>query len=138
MQRACDFLARREHSRRELQNKLARGCGDKVLIEALLDKLSSEGLQSDERFTESFVHHRIDKGQGPIKIYQELKQRGVDQSLIEKCLASVSINWLSLAENIRIKKFGNEIPDDYQMKAKQSRFLYSRGFSSELIGQLLK
>jgi len=138
LQRACDFLARREHSRKELQYKLARGCEDKVLIEELLDKLSSEGLQSDERFTESFVHHRIDMGQGPMKIHQELKQRGIDQILIEKYLESVSIDWLSLAEDIRVKKFGVEIPGDYQKKAKQSRFLYSRGFSSELIGQLLK
>jgi len=84
LQRACDFLARREHSRKELKYKLARGCEDEVLIEELLDKLSSEGLQSDERFTESFVHHSINKGHGLMKINQELRQRGVDQSMIER------------------------------------------------------
>lgn len=138
MQRACDFLARREHSRKELANKLARRCADEALIEELLDTLSSEGLQSDERFTESFVHHSLNKGQGPNKIIQELRQRGIEQALIDQYLESESIDWMSLAETVRVKKYGESIPGDYQNKAKQSRFLYSRGFSSEQISQLLK
>jgi regulatory protein len=104
----------------------------------LLDKLSEEGLQSDERFAESFVHHRVNKGQGPMKINQELRQRGVDQNLIEILLESESIDWFSVAEEVRVKKYGEDVPGDYQKKAKQSRFLYSRGFSSDVINQLLK
>ena len=109
-----------------------------MLIEDLLEKLSQEGLQSDERFAESFVHHSISKGQGPNKINQELRQRGVEQFLIETYLESDSIDWMSLAQEVRLKKYGKSIPDDYQNKAKQSRFLYSRGFSSEVINQLLR
>ena len=138
LQRACDFLARREHSRKELKFKLARACENNSLIDELLDKLSDEGLQSDERFTESFVHYRVNKGQGPIKIEQELYQRGVDPEVISAYLYSGSIDWLELAEEVRIKKFGKAVPGDYQNKAKQSRFLYSRGFSGELINQILK
>ncbi len=108
------------------------------MIEDLLDTLSSEGLQSDERFTESFVHHSLNKGQGPNKIKQELKQRGIDSSLIEQCMESKSIDWMGLAEEVRLKKYGETIPNDYQNKAKQSRFLYSRGFSSDVINQLLR
>jgi regulatory protein len=103
-----------------------------------LDKISDEGLQSDERFTESFIQHRINKGQGPIKILQELRQRGIDSNLIENVLESESIDWLSVAEQVRVKKYGESIPGDYQKKAKQSRFLYSRGFNSDVINQLLK
>ena len=108
------------------------------MIEELLDKLADEGLQSDERFTESFVHHRVKKGQGPKKIEQELRQRGVAPELIMDSLYCESHDWLDMAESIRTKKFGEEVPKDYQKKAKQSRFLYSRGFDSEVIGQLLK
>jgi regulatory protein len=108
------------------------------LIEDILDTLSREGLQSDERFTESFVHHSLNKGQGPNKIKQELKQRGIDSSLIALCMESESIDWLSLAEEVRLKKYGETLPKDYQNKAKQSRFLYSRGFSSDVINQLLR
>ena len=121
-----------------MANKLARRCADEALIEDLLDTLSSEGLQSDERFAESFVHHSFNKGQGPNKIVQELRQRGIEQVLIDECLESESIDWMSLAEEVRVKKYGESVPADYQIKAKQSRFLYSRGFSSEQISQLLK
>jgi regulatory protein len=138
LQRACDFLARREHSRKELQHKLARRCEDQALIEELLDKLADEGLQSDERFTESFVHHRVNNGKGPLKIQQELNQRGVDQNLISVYLDSKDIDWLTMAEAVRAKKYGKVVPSEYQNKAIQSRFLYSRGFNSEVIRSLLK
>jgi regulatory protein len=108
------------------------------LIEDILETLSSEGLQSDERFAESFVHHCINKGQGPNKIHQEMRQRGVDSILIEQYLEDESINWLTMLERIREKKYGEKLPEDYQNKAKQSRFLYSRGFTSEQISQVLK
>lgn len=138
MQRACDFLARREHSRKELLNKLARRCADEELIEDIVATVSREGLQSDERFAESFVHHSLNKGQGPNKITQELRQRGIEQYLIEEYLGAESIDWLALAEEVRVRKYGETVPGDYQNKAKQSRFLYSRGFSSEQISQLLR
>ncbi len=131
-------MARREHSRKELEKKLNRRCKDEILIEDLLDTLNSEGLQSDKRFTESFVHHCINKGQGPNKITQELRQRGIEQAIIEEYLESQQIDWMSLAEGVRVKKYGESRVLDYQTKAKQSRFLYSRGFSSEQINQLLK
>ncbi len=135
---ACDFLARREHSRKELQHKLTRRCEDETLIEELLDKLAEEGLQSDERFTESFVHHRVSNGKGPLKIQQELSERGVDQTLISSYLDSKDYDWLTLVKEVRAKKYGNETPADYQKQALQSRFLYSRGFSSEHISWLFK
>jgi regulatory protein len=138
LQRACDFLGRREHSRKELQHKLARRCEDEVLIEKLLDKLADEGLQSDERFTESFVHHRVNNGKGPLKIQQELNQRGVDQNLISIYLDSAEFDWLTLANEVRTKKYGKEVPADYQKQALQSRFLYSRGFSGEHISRLFR
>lgn len=131
-------MARREHSRKELKNKLTRRCKDEMLIGDLLDTLSGEGLQCDKRFTESFVHHCINKGQGPNKIIKELRQRGIEQGIIEQYFESQYIDWMSLAEKIRVKKYGESKILDYQTKAKQSRFLYSRGFSSEHINQLLK
>ncbi len=95
-------------------------------------------MQSDRRFTESFVQQRYNKGHGPLKIEQELKQRGVDATLISECLYQAEFDWQQLAVETREKKFGVEIPRDYQKKAKQSRFLYSRGFTSEQISQLLR
>lgn len=80
----------------------------------------------------------MNKGQGPVKIEQELRQRGVEQDIINTFLYSGSIDWRALAETVRARKFGEAVPGDYQNKAKQARFLYSRGFGSEVINQLLK
>ncbi len=133
LQRACDYLGRREHSRKELKNKLYRGCDDEVLIEDLLETLALEGLQSDERFTESFVCYRQARGQGPLKIKQELYQRGIDDDLINTYLFTNDCDWFETIKAVRQKRFGSELPGDIKSKAKQSRFLYSRGFDSELI-----
>jgi len=73
-----------------------------------------------------------------VKIRQELRQRGIEADLIRQTLEAEAIDWLEMAESARVKKFGADIPGDFQDKARQSRFLYSRGFSSELINQLLK
>ncbi|MCG8325376.1 MAG: recombination regulator RecX [Thiotrichales bacterium] len=92
-------------------------------------------MQNDNRFAEDFVQHRINKGQGPNKIRQELRRRGVDDTRIDAAFAAVPVDWRTLAETVRSKKFGEVPPADLQNKAKQSRFLYSRGFDSELINQ---
>ena len=118
--------------------KLARACDDSDLIADLLQTLADEGLQSDERFTESFVHQRVAKGHGPLKIRQELEQRGIDDALIEQYMSAGTTDWLDIAERVRARKFGSNIPGDFQNKARQSRFLYNRGFSAEQINQLLK
>ena len=73
---AMDFLARREHSEQELRQKLKARADDADEVEAALHKLKDEGLQSDERFTEAYVHHRVNAGIGPLKIRYELRQKG--------------------------------------------------------------
>ena len=138
LQKACDYLARREHSRRELERKLSQGCDDSGLVDELLTKLAEQGLQSDARFAENFVHHRYHKGQGPAKIRQELSQRGVTPDIIELCLRNDSFDWYQNCSDVRRKRFGEELPNVLKDKAKQSRFLYSRGFDSEMIQYALE
>ena len=121
-----------------MQGKLTRVCGDRDLIEDVIETLAVEGLQSDERFTESFVHQRIGKGQGPLKIRQELHQRGIDEHLIDQFLERQAVDWQAQAEKVRARKFGDQCPGDFQNKARQSRFLLSRGFSSEQVNRVLK
>ena len=72
-----------------------------------------------------------------MKIHQELRERGIEKTVIQQYLESYSIDWLSHAEAARIKKLGDSTPADCAEKSKQSRFLLNRGFSSQLISQLL-
>ncbi|WP_405236940.1 regulatory protein RecX [Lentisalinibacter orientalis] len=131
--RAMDFLARREHSRWELRHKLAAAGATGDLADETLDALEDEGLLSDSRFVESFVAARARKGQGPVRIYQELERRGVNELLIEDGIDEADIDWYELAAEVRAKKFGKTVPPDFPSRAKQMRFLEYRGFDSDQI-----
>ena len=127
-------LAMREHSRYELQNKLKqKEFSIDVDLDKLLDELESNDYLSDKRFAESFIRYRVTRGQGKVKISNDLKQRGVSSSLINTALHESDADWYALAQQIRERKFGRNIPEDYKLKAKQMRFLSSRGFDSEMI-----
>lgn len=132
------LLARREHGRRELELKLlARGFAVSD-IGPELDVLEQARLLSDERFAEQFVGSRVRRGDGPLKIRAELKGRGVQEGLIEKEIAQTEENWLGEAERVRCRKFGEPIPDTFEERARQARFLQNRGFTMEQIRRVLK
>ena len=130
---AMNLLARREHSRQELTDKLGRRNIDPESLESIIDKLTAEGLQSDGRFAESYSHSRMQRGRGPVRIRMELEQRGVSAALIETAITALDVNWRELARDVRSRKFGGGAPVSYKERARQSRFLQHRGFSHDQI-----
>ena len=71
-----DYLSRREHSYQELIKKLGKKDFNLSLVNIELEKLIEDGLQSDSRFTESFIRSRKNQGKGPLRIRSELSIRG--------------------------------------------------------------
>lgn len=135
---AMDMLARREQARSELLAKLDRRFeGQHELIEAEIDKLAAEGLQSDGRLAESFIRARAGRGQGPLKIRAELKGRGVPGDAIDLAFEQCDTDWFELAAAVCRKRFGESAPADVKEKAKRSRFLQQRGFSFDHISSAL-
>jgi len=130
-----DLLARREHSRLELERKLLGKGLAPAAIEQVLRDLSTEGLQSDERFTEAFISSRRQRGSGPIRIAMELQQRGVSEALIECYLDEQDSHWHRAAVKVREKRFGRLPPADFKERARQMRFLQYRGFTMAQIQQ---
>ncbi|MCH7821221.1 MAG: regulatory protein RecX [Proteobacteria bacterium] len=131
--KAMDYLARREHGRVELLDKVtAAGFGADVAEDAIA-QLTAEGLQSDRRFVEAFIRSRIDQGKGPTRIRADLGQRGIVENLIDDGLTDVQQNWHDLARGVRQKKFGASWPADFETKARQMRFLQYRGFEPDHI-----
>ena len=128
--KAMDYLARREYGQQELEQKLIAAGFEAVIATDVVHKLSDEGLQDDRRFIESFVQSRINQGKGPVRVRQELGERGVDVGQIAAVLEDVAEDWFALARQIRNKKFGSELPRDFTEKARQMRFLQYRGFES--------
>lgn len=135
---ALNFLAIREHSQLELRQKLLRKDFPLELINEVLNQLHAENLQSDARFTESFIRSRINKGQGYLRIRYELQQLGISAALLNEYLDENDAQWQQLAQQVRKKKFGTALPRDPKQKAKQIRFLQYRGFSATQIQRALR
>jgi regulatory protein len=131
--KAMDYLARREHGRVELRNKLTKFGFDADISDAAIERLVDDGLQSDQRFAEAFIQSRINQGKGPTRIRVDLSQRGVSDSVIDAGLYEAAQNWHALASEVRAKKFGTDLPADFKEKARQMRFLQYRGFEPEQI-----
>jgi regulatory protein len=127
---AMNFLARREHTLRELQQKLKGRYADEGLIAIELERLADENLQSDARFAESFVRERANRGHGLIKVQHEMRERGLSDSDIGFALESAGIDWFAVAKEVYIKKFGEAASADMKEKAKRVRFMQYRGFDA--------
>ena len=131
--KAMDYLARREHGRVELLNKLTRFGFDANVSEDAIARLIEDGLQSDQRFVAAFVLSRINQGKGPARIRAELRERGLNDSAIDDGVLDAGQDWYALARDVRAKKFGTDGPPDFKDKARQMRFLQSRGFEQDHI-----
>jgi len=132
---AMNMLAQREQSRQELANKLqVRYESD--IVSQVLEDLAREGLQSDERFLEIFVRSRINRGQGPLKISHELRNKGIGSEAIDSQLKPYAESWQKLAKDVLERKFGVEPPTDFKERQKRQRFIAGRGFPNDICYKL--
>ena len=133
-----DLLSRREHSQKEIIDKLKDRVGSKQKLFEELNTLSEENLQSDERFAESYTRSRSLKGFGPEKISFELKSKGINENLVDKMVYSDEINWMEIIRSEYEKKFNlhNNFSDEDINRAK--KFLLQRGFNFEQINKLFE
>jgi regulatory protein len=142
--RALQYLARREYSRAELRGKLlphAQARDDfeqaqPVDLDALLDDLTERGWLSDVRAATQLVHAKRSRF-GLQRITHELRQRGIGENLISEALPQLKETELEAARDVWQRKFGT-LPQDAREKARQMRFLQSRGFGFEVIFQVLR
>lgn len=146
--RALQYLARREYSRAELRGKLlphvqadddfeqvpdASGAAN---LDALLDDLTARGWLSDERAATQLVHARRSRF-GTQRITHELRQKGIAEELVSAALPELKASELDAARSVWQRKFG-AAPQDEKEKARQVRFLQSRGFSLDAIFKVLR
>lgn len=129
--RALGYLARREHSRLELKRKLTPHAEGEAELEALLDDFEEKGWLSEQRFVEQVVQARSGR-YGSRYIAHELRQKGVDETLIEQALPQLQDDELASARVVWEKKFGR-LPEDVKERAKQMRFLQGRGFGLDTV-----
>ena len=132
--RALRLLSSREHSRAELQRKLAPHEETPGELAAVLDKLASKDLQSDQRAIDSLVHRRSAK-LGTQRLRQEMQSKGMDPQAVAQAVALLRTSEQARALEVWRKKFGSPASTPAE-RAKQVRFLAGRGFSGEAIARV--
>lgn len=135
---AVRLLSRREHSALELYDKLKQKGYSSIEAQEALDTCQRMNLQSDGRFVDVYGHSRIRQGYGPLRISQELSNKGIDKELIHQFLQQEQENWLSYALNVWQKKSKGQLSLPVDELQKQQRFLLYRGFSLDIISQVKK
>jgi len=145
--RALQYLARREYSRAELRGKLlphvpmgedsgpSFGSSGPVDLDALLDDLTARGWLSDARATTQLLHAKRNRF-GTQRIVHDLRQKGISEELVRAALPALKESELDAARGVWQRKFG-VLPQDAREKARQMRFLQSRGFGFDVIIQVL-
>lgn len=135
---AMNLLARREHSLQELHLKLQRRFGNDPVLANELQRLADENLQSDTRYAQSYCRQRASRGFGPLRVRQEMRDRGLTDQDIAQAFVAAELDWNAIAAEAYAKKFGRRACDDLKEKSRRARFMQYRGFSSAHYQQLLE
>ena len=141
--KAVDYLSRREHSERELRDKLEAKGFDQELLDQVIQDMLDLGYLSDERYARMIIRSCYEKAQGPKKIRFKLQQKGLATSVVNEAFEEFEGDWFSLAQSLRARKFPTSIKHTdkesyYKEKARQMRFLAGRGFSMDQISFALE
>ena len=129
--RALRLLSQREHSRAELERKLAAHEQQPGELAKALDELQARDFINDTRAIESVIHRRSGK-LGAARVKQELAAKGLTGDAVAEAMAQLKDSELDRAREVWRKKFGKP-PQDAQERSKQIRFLLTRGFAAEVV-----
>ncbi len=130
------FLARREHSRAQLQRKLAFLATEGEDVEALLDDLAMRGWLSDARFAEQTIRSKSRRF-GPLKLANELRSKGVEEETVSAAFRAAGVEGIASIEAVWRSRFATP-PVNERERARQVRFLQGRGFALDGILRFLK
>ncbi len=133
--RALRLLSAREHSRAELQRKLARFEEEPGSLAKVLDNLQAKDFINESRVVESVVHRRSGR-LGAARIRQELQSKGLAPDAVAQAVHQLRTSELERARAVWRKKFGEQ-PADAAQRAKQMRFLAGRGFAGDTVRQVV-
>ncbi len=134
--RALQLLSQREHSRAELERKLAPHEEVPGELAQALNELQARDFINDARVIESVINHRAGK-LGAARLKQELAAKGLGGEAVATALAELKDSELDRAREVWMRKFGVPAADP-QAHAKQVRFLLTRGFSAEVVSRVLR
>ena len=131
--KALGLLARREHSRKELRQKLDRSGYARDEAGDALDRLGEQHYQDDERFAEALIRNRSAQGYGPMRLRAELKSHGLSDARIRGLLDATEIDWAESAAAQLRRRYGAQGATDPAERARRAQFLLRRGFPAATV-----
>ena len=133
--RALRLLSMREHSRVELERKLARFEEEEGTLAKALDELQVKGFINEARVIESVLHRRAGK-LGAARIKQELQSKGLDPQAVRDAVTGLQETENTRAQEVWRRQFG-AAPTDAQDTMRQLLFLATRGFATDAIPRVV-
>lgn len=135
--KALQCLGQREHSHKELRQKLTSAGCEVAMADCVLKSLAEQGYLDDLRYAEALVSKRQRQGYGPRWIKQELQQSGIDSEIQSNVLDPDTRDWQQTAQQVYRKKYGNRPIADAKEKARRVRFMTGKGFSYDHLRNVL-
>lgn len=139
--RALRYLSQREHSRLELERKLARHVADlpdstaQQQIAAALDELTACGLLCEQRVADSVLSGQGQRF-GSHRLKQTLQSKGLPPAMVAQTLQQARGTELERALQVWQRRFGAAATDAAE-RARQMRFLAGRGFDADVIRRVV-
>ena len=134
---AVSLLARRDYASGELARTLSKMTENREKIDKALSRLVECGYLDDNRLITHMIDKHVRKKHGPARIKQEIRQKGFSPELVEQMLEKVDVDWYAMARELKVSKFGDEMPSEAKEKNKQIRYLQYKGFSMDMIFEAL-
>lgn len=125
--KAVSLLAMREHTEKEIREKLSARSFSPEDIDSAIGRLRREGLLSEERFAEVFIRSRLRKlPEGRALLSMRLRERGCPDALARKALSEA---WEREDYLTPLSSYLEEL-ERKKGKEKALATLYRKGFSS--------
>ena len=134
--RALRLLGQREHSRSELERKLAKYEEEPGSLARALDELAAKDFISEARVVQSVLHQRAAR-HGAARVRQELLHKGIAPEAVAEAIAALAGSELQRAREVWQQRFGTP-PQDAAERAKQVRFMLARGFAAGVVAKVLR
>ena len=124
----------------DVRQKMRKLGADEGCIDRVTKRLVKEGFIDEARYAIAFVRDKFRYNRwGRVRIAQELRLKGIMQTLIDEALNEISDEdyETALVSLIRKKQPSVKGQNDYEVKVKLMRFAISRGFEMDIVRKVV-
>ena len=136
-EKALYLLEHRNHTKKELAEKIARTAASREAAQAAANHMEELGLIDDEAYARDYAREMFQrKRYGPMRVKQELRQKGVESWLIDELLEEYGDGAL-LEENLRavLERKYSGWQEDEKIRRRAFGALQRMGYTYEQIRQ---